>query len=120
MDDNDSKSAKQSNIFPTKSNPNADLRQSIAKATKLGLKMISQQFKPIAIQIPNQILNERLVPNDIFEAIDSHLLRDLPPIIGSSGFSSWSPMEINEKTVEISEITIGITSTKKKYVFFLI
>lgn len=76
--------------------------------------MISQKFKPIAIQIPNQILTETLVPNDIYEAIDSHLLRDLPPIIGSSSFHSWNVSEIVDRPVETNEITIGIATSQPK------
>jgi hypothetical protein len=83
------------------------LRSSIAEATLKGLEMISNKFKPIAIQIPNQILSENLIPNDVYEAIDSNLLRDLPPIIGSFQFNSWNAAETPTKVIETNEITIG-------------
>jgi hypothetical protein len=90
-------------------NPDAELRDSIKEATEQGIQLISQMFKPIAIQIPNQILSENLIPNDIYEPVDPNLIRDLPPVIGSSGFNSWNVSEIVDRPTETSEITIGKT-----------
>lgn len=78
--------------------------------------MISRTFKPIAVRIPNQILTDNLIPNDIYEAIDEHLLRDLPPIIGSSSFRSWNVADIVDRPVETSEITIGTTPVQTQKV----
>jgi hypothetical protein len=105
IDENEGPQSRQSE--PQFVNSDAELRDSIAQATEQGLQLISQMFKPIAIQIPNQILNEQLIPNDIYEPIDSNLIRDLPPIIGSSSFNSWNVSEMMDRPTETNEITIG-------------
>lgn len=92
----------------------AELLKSIAQATEQGLQLISEHFKPIAIQIPNQILNEQLVPNDIYEPIDRNVLRDLPPIIGSAAFASWNTSGSIEHPTETNEIIIGRTEQPKQ------
>ncbi|KAI6176436.1 hypothetical protein M3Y97_00798000 [Aphelenchoides bicaudatus] len=91
-------------------NTDEELRNSIVHATEQGLQVISTMFKPIAIQIPNQILSENFIPNDIYEPIDSNLMRDLPPVIGSAGFNSWNVSDLVDRPTETSEITIGQTN----------
>lgn len=105
IDENDGRQFRQSEH--TFVNSDVELRDNIVQATEQGLQLISQMFKPIAIQIPNQILNEHLVPNDIYEPIDSNLIRDLPPIIGSSGFNNWNVSDMIDRPTETNEITIG-------------
>jgi hypothetical protein len=109
VDENNDRLSKQSSVKTIPShNREADLHAAISQATLQGLNEISKNFKPISINIPNEIVSNALLPNDVYEAIDPHLVRDLPPIIGSREFQLWDARETTKQTKdEMSEITIG-------------
>ncbi|KAI6214558.1 hypothetical protein M3Y94_00282600 [Aphelenchoides besseyi] len=73
-----------------------------------GLEMISTMFKPLSVELPRGMIGHtRLVPNDIYEPIDVHLIRDLPPIVGTERFAAWNMHEVIEPAAELSEIEVG-------------
>ncbi|KAI6187598.1 hypothetical protein M3Y98_00261700 [Aphelenchoides besseyi] len=91
------------------------LQGKVANCAVKGLEMISAMFKPLSVELPREMIgNTRLVPNDVYEPIDVHLIRDLPPIVGTEGFAAWNMHELIEPAAELSEIEVGGHSESKE------
>ncbi|KAI6222337.1 hypothetical protein M3Y99_01505300 [Aphelenchoides fujianensis] len=85
-----------------------ELQEKVGNCAQQGLQMISQMFKPVSVELPTGlVVNAELISNDIYEPIDRHLIRDLPPIVGTPDFNSWDMHEVVKQSSEINEITVG-------------
>lgn len=85
----------------------------IKGAALKGLKLVEEHYKEIDLNLPESSyadIHPSLIPKKKFEVLNPYLIRSLPPLIGSSEFSSWDPSSlkwnVEQNSTEYSEVVV--------------